>query len=58
MIKEKPLTFMFCIYLYLQKTSTPDPIEPTEEVVFSGAGSGCWDDEDDCEAANNEKRNN
>lgn len=44
------------IYVW-QKPSTPDPVEPTEEMVFSGAGSGCWDDEDDCETANNEKRN-
>ncbi|GBO39442.1 hypothetical protein AVEN_114728-1, partial [Araneus ventricosus] len=39
-----------------QKATTADPVEPTEEMVFSGAGSGCWDDEDDCEASNNEKR--
>ncbi|GFQ68801.1 neurexin-1a [Trichonephila clavata] len=39
-----------------EKSSTADPVEPTEEMVFSGAGSGCWDDEDDCEASNNEKQ--
>ncbi|GFT00428.1 neurexin-1a [Nephila pilipes] len=39
-----------------EKSSTADPTEPTEETVFSGAGSGCWDDEDDCEASNNEKQ--
>ncbi|XP_054713514.1 neurexin-1-like [Uloborus diversus] len=38
-----------------ENSSTTDPTEPTEEVIFSGAGSGCWDDEDDCESANNER---
>ncbi|KFM77826.1 Neurexin-3-beta, partial [Stegodyphus mimosarum] len=39
-----------------EKPTTPEPVEPTEEVVFSGAGSGCWDDEDACESSNNEKQ--
>ncbi|KAG8179390.1 hypothetical protein JTE90_003646 [Oedothorax gibbosus] len=38
-------------------TPTPEePVEPTEEMVFSGAGSGCYDDEDACDASSNREK--
>ena len=43
--------------MQFQKPTTPEPVEPTEVAVYSGAGSGCYDDEDDCDTSNNEKRN-